>query len=111
MKNFCVLFVLFMVPLLNMAQTTEVRSKTKSEISEVKVLPDSLKAIKIHNDSINNQVAIINSHLNSIQIKWDWILENPEEKAIAEEKKWFEDMTKTKARLETKKQTLLNSLK
>lgn len=72
---------------------------------------DSLKIIQFHNDSVNYQIDLVNSHLNSIQIKWDWILSNPEEKVIADENGWFDNMTIVKQELEEKKQVLIGTLK
>ncbi len=103
--------MLFLLPIVNFAQSKEFKSKINPNNGITQVELDSIKTIKINNDSINYQVSLVNSHLNSIQIKWDWILKNPKEKAIAEEEKWFEDMTAIRAKLEVRKQTLINSLK
>lgn len=72
---------------------------------------DSLKMVQFHNDSVNYEIELVNSHLNSIQIKWDWIMNNPEEKVIAEEQGWFVKMTAVREELEQKKLSLTNSLK
>ena len=109
-KSFIFLFALFVFSSL-FAQSKEFKSKNNANNGLTQVESDSIKAQKIFNDSINYQVSLINSHLNSIQIKWDWILNHPEEKAIAEEEKWFEHMTAIRAKLEARKQTLINSLK
>lgn len=54
---------------------------------------------------------LIDQHLNSIQIKWDWIMNNPEEKVIAEQEGWFEKMTIVREELEEKKKLLIDSKK
>lgn len=59
---------------------------------------------------IENKIKQIDSHINSINIKSDYILKNPSEKKIAEEQGWFDDMKKTKEQLELKKAELLKSL-
>lgn len=107
---FSLVFVLF-IHLVNIAQSKEYKSKISSENELTQAEHDSLKAIKIYNDSVNYQISLINSHLNSIKIKWDWILEHPEDKAIADEQNWFVRMTEIKAELESKKQKLVESLK
>lgn len=56
--------------------------------------------------SIENKIKQIDSHINSINIKTEYILKNPEEKKIAEEQGWFEDMKATKEKLELKKKEL-----
>ena len=111
MKNIWILLLLFLLPIVSIAQSKDFKSKNNLNNGQRQVELDSLKTVKIFNDSINYQVSLVNSHLNSIQIKWDWILKNPEEKVIAEEQGWFEDMTEVRAKLETKKQTLINSLR
>lgn len=111
MKNYWILILLFLFPIIINAQSTELKSGNNLNIGITQVKLDPVKTVKIHNDSINHQILLVNSHLNSIQIKWDWVLNNPEEKAIAENGNWFEDMTEIRTRLETRKQKLINSLK
>ncbi len=72
---------------------------------------DSLKAITIHNDSINYKISLIDANLNSIQIKWDFIMGIPEEKLEAESNGWFTDMTAIIASLNEERQLLVESLK
>ena len=111
MKNLWIILLLFLLPIVNFAQSKEFKSENNLNNGLTQVEHDSLKTNKLFNDSINYQVSLVNSHLNSIQIKWDWILKHPKEKAIAEEENWFEDMTKVRTKLEARKQTLINSLK
>lgn len=61
-------------------------------------------------EEIAKKIQQIDSHINSINIKTNDILNNPEQKAIAEKEGWFEDMKATKERLEVKKQILLETL-
>ena len=72
---------------------------------------DSLKGIQIHNDSINYKIAMIDVNLNSIQIKWDFVMNDSEEKLIAESNGWFDDMTAIKNSLYAEKDVLINLLK
>lgn len=55
---------------------------------------------------IENKIKQIDSHINSINIKAEYILKNPDEKKIADEQGWFEDMKATKEKLELKKKEL-----
>lgn len=59
---------------------------------------------------VQKRISQIDSHLNSIEIKWDYILEHPEEKEIAEEKGWFNDMNRIKNELIEEKKRLLDLL-
>lgn len=111
MKNLLIILLLFLLPIVSIAQSKEFKSENNLNNGLTQVELDSIKTVKIYNDSINHQVSLINSHLNSIQIKWDWILNNPEEKVIAEEQNWFGRMTEIKTQLEARKQKLMNSLK
>ncbi|MBD3637322.1 MAG: hypothetical protein HUJ25_08225 [Crocinitomicaceae bacterium] len=72
---------------------------------------DSLKAVKIHNDSIDNQIDVIDQQINAIDTKWDWVMNNPEQKLIAEEEGWFDQMTINKQELLLQRQQLLDSKK
>lgn len=110
-KTNWVILLLFLFPIVSNAQSKELKSTKNSTSGLSQIALDSIKTSKIFNDSINYQVSLVNSHLNSIQIKWDWILNNPEEKLIAEESKWFDDMTAIRAKLKARKQLLINSLK
>ena len=112
-KTNWVILLLFLIPLASNAQSKakELKSNITLSNGSAQIELDSIKTNKIFNDSINNQVSLINSHLNSIQIKWDWILNNPEELIIAKESKWFDDMTAVKKSLTAKKQLLTDSLK
>lgn len=106
-----VILLLLLFPIISNAQTKELKPKAKPTSSLSQKELNSIKTTKIFNDSINYQVSLVNSHLNSIQIKWDWVLNNPDEKIIAEESKWFDDMTAIRAKLNARKQLLINSLK
>lgn len=66
---------------------------------------------KIFNDSIRKQIQQVDSHLNSIQIKWDYIQNDPAEKQLATDNGWFDKMTAVKKSLTAKKQLLTDSLK
>jgi hypothetical protein len=115
-KNNWVILLLFLFPIISNAQTKELKSRVNTKSVNTNSTPspvelDKIKTKKLFNDSINNQVSLINSHLNSIQIKWDWVMNNPEKKLIAEESKWFEDMTAIRAKLNARKKLLINSLK
>lgn len=72
-------------------------------------VPKSLVSPESKED-IAKKIQQIDSHINSINIKTNDILNNPEQKIIAETEGWFEDMKATKERLESKKQALLKLL-
>jgi hypothetical protein len=55
---------------------------------------------------IENKIKQIDSHINSINIKTEYVLKNPDDKKVAEEQGWFEDMKATKEKLELKKKEL-----
>lgn len=61
-------------------------------------------------EEIAKKIQQIDSHINSINIKSKAILNDPEQKRIAEQEGWFEDMKATKERLELKKQDLQKTL-
>lgn len=61
-------------------------------------------------ENVKNQLTQIESHLNSIRIKEEYILNNPEEKKVAEETGWFESMKTTKESLNLKKAELIKIL-
>jgi hypothetical protein len=52
------------------------------------------------------KLAAVESHIKSIQIKREHVMKDPEMKAEAEQKGWFEDMKATEARLEERKKAL-----
>ena len=56
------------------------------------------------------QIAQIDSHLGAIETKRNYILSNPEEKAIAESQRWFETMAKVEQELLAKKEKLKLSI-
>lgn len=92
-------------------EETNSLNKTAGQSSFTTNTSDSLKAIQIFNEDVNRQINQIDSHIGSIKIKWDYILNNPAEKEIAEENGWFTDMTRIKKELLEKRENLLNSLK
>ena len=55
---------------------------------------------------IQQQIAQIEYHLQAIESKKEFILSDPNEKAIAEEQGWFENMEKTSKELIEKKNQL-----
>ena len=60
--------------------------------------------------SVLKQIAQIDSHLAAIETKRNYILANPEEKALAETQGWFETMTKVEEELLAKKEKLKSSI-
>ena len=56
------------------------------------------------------QIAQIESHLAAIETKRNYILSNPEEKALAETQGWFETMIKVEEELLAKKAKLKLSI-
>ena len=110
MKKSFITLSIIMVTVLSFGQNQTQLVKTNNSKLNTTSASDSLKAIQIYNDDINRQVIQIDSHLNSIQIKWDYVMNNSSEKAIADENGWFDDMTRIKKELEDKKQVLINSL-
>jgi hypothetical protein len=89
----------------------ELRNTNENVNTPNSVEYDSLKNVQFYNDSINNQILIVEQNINSIQLKWDWVMNDPDQKAIAESEEWFAKMTIVRQELEEKKQLLLNSLK
>ena len=73
--------------------------KTQVEAGENSLSPE--KRAKIE-----KEIAQIVSHINSINIKREYILNNPEENAIAESEGWYTDMDATIERLEARKEEL-----
>jgi hypothetical protein len=61
-------------------------------------------------NDIQQKLASIESHLNAISKKREFVLNDPEMKAKAESEGWFIDMEQTEARLNEKKQGLLETL-
>ena len=110
MKKSFITLSIIMVTVLSFGQNQTQLVKTNNSKVNTTSASDSLKAIQIYNDDINRQVIQIDSQLNSIQIKWDYVMNNSSEKAIADENGWFDDMTRIKKELEDKKQVLINSL-
>lgn len=82
----------------------------KRKVQKLKLL-FPLQKKQAFNDSINKQIQQIESHLNSIQIKWDYVQNDPSENQLATDNGWFDDMTAIKNSLTTKKQVLTDSLK
>jgi hypothetical protein len=56
------------------------------------------------------QIAQVDSHLSAIQTKRNYILANPDEKALAEQNGWFETMSKVEKELLAKKEKLYLSI-
>lgn len=61
-------------------------------------------------EDIIKKIQQIDSHINSINIKSNYILNDPAQKLIAEEEGWFEQMKSIKESLEFKKLELQKSL-
>lgn len=60
--------------------------------------------------AVLKQIEQIDSHLGAIETKRNYILANPEEKALAEEQGWFETMSKVEEELLAKKEKLKLSI-
>lgn len=115
MRRFNLTICMVMVTVLSFAQQQNQANSTRvttpnNSATNSTTASDSLKAIQFHNIEVNRQVTQIDSHVNSIQIKWNYIMNNPTEKQLAEENGWFEDMTRIKGELAEKKQLLIDSL-
>ncbi|MFT4601429.1 MAG: hypothetical protein ACI857_001609 [Arenicella sp.] len=82
------------------------KSPTIVNNPEMQAAKDSLKHVKIYNDSIDYEISLVNSHLNSIDYKWNWIENNPQEHQIASDSGWFTKMTTVKTELNAKKEEL-----
>jgi hypothetical protein len=95
MKLFFILIFLLCSNLI-IAQTT-----TESEILTTDSIPT-----KKQREEIEKQITQIDYHLNSIEVKIQYIEENPDQKRIAEEEGWFTNMKSTKEALEQKKKDL-----
>lgn len=72
----------------------EIQSKGANQISE-----DQKNEIK-------SKLVLIESHLEAIEIKRKFILDNPEQKAIAEREGWFTDMARQIEELQERKRAL-----
>lgn len=95
MRSFVFLSLIFCAFKAN-SQESAIQSKQKQQIEH----PQE----KI--DEIQREINQINSHLESIKVKRNYILSNEEEKAIAEEEGWFDKMEAVEQRLIEKKQKL-----
>lgn len=111
MRKFATLLALLITTSISFSQTEERKPISTTTYPINSPESDSLKSVQIYIDSINYEIMLIDQHLNSIQIKWDWIMNNPEEKVIAEQEGWFEKMTIVREELEEKKKLLIDSKK
>lgn len=59
---------------------------------------------------IQNKLKALESNIQAIRTKREYILANPDQKAIAEKEGWFNDMEATEQRLLEKKKGLLETL-
>ncbi len=72
----------------------EIQSKGANQISEDQKI------------EIRSKLDLIESHLEAIEIKRKFILDNPEQKAIAEREGWFTDMARQIEELQERKRAL-----
>lgn len=103
MKTFLIITVLYFNAGLLFSQTPQVKKSEPTTSQNVTISTEK-------KEQVQKRIAQIDSHLNSIQIKWDFILEHPEEKEVAEEKGWFDDMNRIKNELIEEKNRLLDLL-
>lgn len=82
------------------AQTTSASLKSPQPESTI------INPKPVNEQEILNQIAQIDSHLASIEIKRNHVSSNPTEKALATEQGWFEDMKKIEKSLLKKKNEL-----
>lgn len=94
MRLSIVLFLLLSVSAVNAQQEINQNAIIQSNLSETE------------KESIREEIKRINYHISAIETKAEYILNDPEEKKIAEEQGWFETMAKTKSDLEEKKKEL-----
>ena len=105
-KTLLILVILSANYAVSQAQSGHLERKSTS--TQTAVLSPTEK--KAYNDSIRKQIQQVESHLNSIQIKWNYIENDPAEKQLATDNGWFDKMTVVKNRLTAKKQLLTDSL-
>jgi hypothetical protein len=105
MKELSIL-ILLLAANLCCAQQSENKSRNNTGYSPSQLSHDSLKSVKVFNDSLDYQIHLVNSHLNSIEVKWNWILNNPEQQKLATAEGWFNRMTLFKEELNAKKEEL-----
>jgi len=86
-------------------------TKTSVNSDSSQVANDKRKAVNAYNEKINQEIALIDQNLKAIQVKWDFIVNSPEDKKVADETGWFEDMTRIKLELQQKRKLLVESLK
>ena len=60
----------------------------------------------VNKQEVLKQIAQIDSHLSAIEIKRNFVLSNPDEKALALEQGWFVEMEKIEKSLLIKKKEL-----
>lgn len=104
MKTILILIGLLVYSQQSVAQvnTTKVSEPTTNQTNSIS--PEKKKEAR-------KRIAQIDSHLNSIEIKRKYILEHEEEKKVAEEQGWFEDMDRYKKELLEEKSRLQELLK
>lgn len=90
------------------SQVNSTKLEKHSTTTQNVVSPSDKKA---YNDSIRKQLQQVESHLKSIQYKWNYIENDPAENQLATDNGWFDDMTAVKKKLTAKKQRLTDSLK
>lgn len=105
MKNFFALIAIFLAAHTFGQQIKNLKSNTSLN-GQTQSTTDSLKFVQIHNDSLDYKISLIDSHLGSIEMKWNWIESNPDEKVIATDEGWFDKMTIVKNELNAKKEEL-----
>jgi hypothetical protein len=72
----------------------EIQGKGSNEITEEKKI------------EIREKLKLVDSHLQAIEIKRKYILENPDQKEIAEREGWFKDMDRQIEELNERKRAL-----
>lgn len=107
MKKSLILFALLCANY-SISQNSSNELEKKSAKAQTVVSSEKKEAF---NASIQKQIQQVDSHLNSIQIKWNYIQNDPAENQLAIDNGWFDDMTAIKNKLAAKKQQLTDSLK
>lgn len=72
----------------------EIQGKGSNEITDEKKI------------QIREKLFLVDSHLEAIEIKRKYILENPDQKAIADKEGWFDDMDRQIEALNERKRAL-----
>lgn len=104
MKTILILIGLLVYSQYSVGQTNTMKVSQSSSNQANEISPEKKKEAQ-------KRISQIDAHLNSIEIKRNYILEHPEEKDLAEQQGWFDDMDRIKNELIAEKERLQKLLK